>query len=88
MNKSQAIKMAFAGALMSFGVDLGEQINSRLPTKRRVKDPENAYDKMLKKVAELKRELKVLKRVPRDERDFSRIEEIKNKIKGIRDECK
>jgi len=84
MNKSQAVKMAFAGALMSFGVDLGEQVNSMLPTKRRVKDPANAYDKMLQRVAELKRELKVLKRVPRAERDFSRIEEIKNKIKGIK----
>jgi len=84
MNKSQAIKMAFAGALMSFGVDLEEQINSRLPTKRRVKDPENTYDKKLMKVAELKRELKVLKRVPKAERDFSRIEEIKNKIRRIR----
>ena len=41
MNKSQMIKMAFAEALMSFGADLEEQINSRLPTKRRIKEIKN-----------------------------------------------
>jgi len=84
MTKKQSVALTMAGIMAMVDFNLEEQINERLPKRQRVKDPSNEEDKKLIKLAELRRELKTLKRVPKVNRDMERIVEITNIIDGIK----
>ena len=84
MTKKQSVALTMAGIMAMVDFDLEEQINARLPKRQRVKDPNNEEDKKLMKLAKLRRELKVLKRVPRVGRDMERIVKITNIIDEIK----